>query len=578
MWLNGLIFQVAWEGLIDALIHPALLSYTGNDAKEDKCLQQTGTFKMENNEIQAKGFSKSLKLIMTPLQGIMSSKCDASVYTSCFNTWCYLLHKLDSSVNCSSVKKLVLQPVYEAVFQIGPDCKGLRVWNLCIDLLDDLILAKCRQVDNESFDMENHQLSVTTSIHGPLSGKCPWKEHPIKWLPWQLSQLDFHIEIIYSLIKQASKITLSHEKRTLACDASLRLFRSVLKGVQMELRKASTTYDDILLCLNTILRFIKYLCEENSKGSDRNDLHDIPLQHIEVAFEEIEPAVLGSPLYKVALDLKYIESQSTVDKTRHAEVSGVCCVTYMDMVSPVVYLTVLYYCVMAQSNLNTSSPDFILQAMWKYFKIMLCSYEPQESLVLTVGLLYKHTDPSCLRMWTAIAESLRDCVSDMKKISLFKLECNNSYFAICDLLSYPFIISCYHCKDFLSAKISGSLEESHVSLLRKLKLEQVTEVWKSLYGSLHTSQLKSFTANNFTEDLCNTLDGWLDKYTSMFESTNKLESSHLDLDQISFLGGIGTCILENFRSSKLSPNRNNGCSRDHKILSGKNSCLTMAIR
>ncbi|XP_062078133.1 uncharacterized protein LOC133782774 isoform X2 [Humulus lupulus] len=575
--------QVAWEGLIDALIEPGILPNTRNDAMEDKCFQQMGTSKIQNNEIQANGFSKSLKLIMTPLIGIMSSKSDASVYTSCFNTWCYLLHKLGSAVNCSLVKKLVLQPVCEAVFQIGPDHKSIWVWNLCINLVDDLILAKCRDANIESVDLECHHLSVTTSINGTLtSGKCPWNQYPIKWLPWELSQLEFHLKIIYSLINQASKITVSHENRTLAYDASLRVFRSVLKGVQIDLKKTSTTYDDILLCLNTILRFIKYLCEENSDGSDKNDLQIISLQLIEVVVEEIKPSVLGSPLYKVALDLKYIESESIVDvdKSRHAKASGMCSVTYMDMVSPVVYLTVLYFCVMAQSDLSTFSANFVLRAVQKYFKIMLSSYELQNNFVITIDLLYKHKGPSCVRMWAAIVESLKDYICDIENVSLFNLDYNNAYFATCDLLSYPFIICYCHQKDFMSAKISGTLEESFVSLQKKLKLEQVIEVWKSLYGSLRTSQLECFKANKFPEDLCNTLEEWLNSYTSIFESGNDVESCHMDLDidQISFYVGVVTCILESFQPSELIPNEKDGCSRDHKKSSGINSCLTMAIR
>ncbi|KAF4346088.1 hypothetical protein G4B88_030865 [Cannabis sativa] len=447
--------QVAWEGLIDALIHPGILPNTRNDATEDECFQQMGASKIQNNEIQANGFSKSLKLIMTPLIGIMSSKCDASVYTSCFNTWCYLLHKLGSAVNCSSVKKLVLQPVCEAVFQNGPDHKSISVWNLCINLIDDLILAKCRDANIEPADPECNHLSATTSINGPLtSGKCPWKQYPIKWLP---------------LINQASKITVSHENRTLTYDASLRVFRSVVKGVQIDFKKASTTYDDILLSLNTILRFMKYLYDENSDGSDKNDFQIISLQLIEIVLEEIKPSVLGSPLYKVPLDLKYIESQSIADT----------CKSFRDVLSNLYgygftgsYLTVLYFCVVAQSDLNTSNAKFFQQAMQKYFKIILSSYEPQDNFVITIDLLYKHKGPSCLRMWTAIAESLKDCICDVENPSLFNW-------------------------------LTG---ESLVAPQNKLELEQAVGVWKSLYGSLRTSQLECFKANKFPEDLCDTIE------------------------------------------------------------------------
>ncbi|XP_024017270.1 uncharacterized protein LOC112090262 [Morus notabilis] len=571
--------QVAWEGLIDALISPAILPYKRNASVENGCCERMGISKWENSDIQANGFSKSVKLIMKPLIGVMSSKCDASVHASCFNTWCNLLHKLDSFVNCSPVKQLVLEPIYEAVFQTGPDCKSIWLWNQCIDFLNASILAKCRDVNKETSGLESHHLSGTASITETFT-KCSWKRrYPIKWLQWELTHLDFHLKIIYILINQASKTSFSRDKRSLAYAASLRLFRSVSKGVQMELKKSSTTFDVILLGLTSILKFVKDLCEETSEGSDRDDLHGISLQLIEIVSEEIEPAMLGSPLYKMALDLKYIESQSVADETRNAKFLEMCSITYMDMVSPTVYLTVLYFYVMAQSNLNTSNADFMLKAIEKYFKILLLSYDPLENFIITVGLLFKLSGLSCLRMWSALAKGLKDCIGDIKNILSFTMDHRSACIATCNFLCYPFVICHLHWKDLISAKISGSLEDSHVPLQEKLELEQVIELWKSLYGSL----FECFITNKFSEYLCNMLDGWLNKYTSMFESANELEASHKDLhlDNISFYGSIVIFVLEKSKSSELRLDTNDchmSNTSEFKILSGMNSRLTLAIR
>lgn len=508
----------------------------------------------------------------------MSSKCDASVHVSCFNTWCYLLHELDLSVNCLSVKQLVLDPICEAVFQTGPDCKSIWLWNLCVNFLDVSMFAKCRDMDNESSDLESHHLSATASVNEIITtGNCSWKRYPIKWFPWKLSQLEFHLKVIYILINQASKTSLSHEKRSMVYDAFLRLFRSISKGVQMELKKSSTMYNDILLGLSTMLKFIKNLCEENSKGRDRSDMHGISLQLIEIVSEEIEPAILASPLYNIALDLKYIESPSVADETRRAHVLEMCPISYMDMVSPTVYLTALSFCVMAQSNLNNSNADFVLKAIEKYFKIMLSSNEPLENFIIIVGFFFKHTGPNCLRMWTAIAKCLRDSMCDVKNFSLFKMEHKSGYFATCDFLCYPFIICYLHQKDLMSARLSGSLEGSHVSLLGSLELEQVIELWKSVFDSLCTFEF--FPTTKFSDDLCTMLDGWLNKYTSMFESANDLESTlkDLDLDYISFYGEILICVLEKSKSSEPRQDENSHSS-EYRISSGVNSCLTLAIR
>lgn len=574
-----LIFQVAWEGLIDALIFPKKLPCKKNGMKEDEGTEQMGTYKCENNEIQENGFSKSIKLIMTPLIRIISSNCDASVRSSCFNTWCYLLHKLDSSVNSPSARKLVLQPFFEAVFQ-GLDSESIWLWNLCIDLLDDSILAKCFDVDYDSSNLVSQ--STRTSMHGPFtSGKYSWKLYPIKWLSWDLSQLDFHLKIICILIHQASKKTVHQENRLSAYDASLRLFRSVSKGVQLELKKLSTNYDDVTLCLNTILKFIKDLYEEKFEGSVRNDLQHICLKFVEVVSEEIEPAILGSPLYKVALDLKYIESLHIVKDIEHAKDLDMCFITYMDLVSPMVYLTALYFCLMVQSTMNMPETEFIPQAIQRYFKLMLSSYDPMENFVVTIGLLYKHTWPSCLRMWIAISEGLKDYVFDKMDVSLFKMEYNSSYFATCHLLSYPFFICYCHQKGSMLENVSSDCaKESYVTLKTKLDLEQVLEVWKQLYSSVCTPRFEYSSTNNFSEDLLNLLGGWLDKYSSMLECANDLELNHKDwdLDVISLYGGIVMYVLEQSQSSELSSDEKSKHCSGEKLPGGVISCMTLVIR
>ena len=113
---------------------------------------------------------------------------------------------------------------------------------------------------------------------------------------------------------QASIATVNHEYKSFACDAALRLFLSVLKGIRLELEKPSTNYNDIMLCLGIVLRFIKKICEDvSSEGSDSSDLHHTCLRFIDSVNKELQPATLESPLYKVSLDLKYIDEFQSVN-------------------------------------------------------------------------------------------------------------------------------------------------------------------------------------------------------------------------------------------------------------------------
>ncbi|XP_004288782.1 PREDICTED: uncharacterized protein LOC101314796 [Fragaria vesca subsp. vesca] len=362
--------QVAWEGLIDALIHPPmLLPYTTNAAKEDG-MQRKGTQEVNSGEILKTGTFKSVRLIMTPLIGIMLSNSDVSVHLACLNTWCYLLHKLDTSLNDSSMINFVVDPIFEAAFQLDPDGKSFWARDVCINLLDDFISAKCKPLDYDPRNQVSQQLSAQTSLNAPIiSDSCSWKQYPIKWLPWDLSMLDFHLKMIYSLILQSPKKTVCYDNRVPADEAPLRLFRAVLKGVELEFKRSSINYDDIMLCLNAILKFIRNICEEVSQdGCDRHGLYHISLQFIEAVTEEIEPTIIGSPLYKVALNIKYFENLQMVADIGY-ENSGVCSIGYMDMVSPMVYLSVLYFSVVVQSSLSTSKADYIRQGMQKYIRL-----------------------------------------------------------------------------------------------------------------------------------------------------------------------------------------------------------------
>lgn len=551
------ILQVAWEGLVDALIHPSMLTCKTNEAIENG-IQHVQTSGGNRCQILASGFSKRIKLIMTPLLGIILSKCDVSVYSSCLNTWCYLLHKLDISINHPSVIELVLEPIFEAVFRIGPDIKTIWLWNLCLDMLDNFLLEKCRSLDHETSSHLSHDSSVRTPTLGPsMFGKCSWKQHPIKWFPWSISQLDFFIKMINIIISHASIATTARENKSSACDAVLRIFRSLLKGVQMEFKSSSTIYNDIMLCLNTILRFIKKICEDvNADVSGNSELLHTSLQFLEAIIEELEPSILGSPLYKVNLDIRYIENLQLINDTRYEKYLHISTIAYMDMVSPLVYLIILDMCMVFISAYSIHRMELILQGLHKIFKFILFSYDPLEILGVAIGLLYKHVGYGYLQIWMVIAKGLKDCIDGVKDLSLMNMESgSNGYLSICHLLSYPFVV--YSCPE---QKLSP--EEFSVSAQRKLEFEHVIEVWKLLYGAFCASMFKQSTMNSLTEHLCSMLNGYIDQNISMIDcgcgSGTELDLNHndLDLDFLSLSGNVVTCVLKQIQTLAASSDGN----------------------
>ncbi|KAJ0091514.1 hypothetical protein Patl1_13891 [Pistacia atlantica] len=574
---------VAWEGLIDTLIHlPTLPCATNRDVENG--YQNLRTPRGNIHDIQENAVLKSVKLIMTPLIGIISSKCEVSVSSSCMNTWCYLLHKLDTCINRTSVIKLVLDPFLEAVFQNGPHGKNIWSWNLCLELLDDFILAKFKDVNCDTNGLVTDNLSARTSALGPsTSGKYYWKLYPIKWLPWDLSQVDFFINIISIITCHLSMEKVSCEDRNSACGAVLKIFRSVIKAVQMELKNLAIDYKDIMLCLNSILRFTAKICEDlSSEGKRSNGMHHASLSFIEAVIEELEPSILGSSLYKVAIDLKCIENQLSGNDIKHAKVLGMSFVTYMDMVSPVVYLMVIYIYELVGLTLNKPKMEFIMQKSHKFFKFLFSSCDPLEVLLATNGLLYEHTRYGRMQIWVAITEELKEWIDSVKDLSFLNKESDSTYcLAICHLLSYPFFI--YRCllPTSTPVEVRSSLEETPVSSERSLELELVIEVWKSLYASVSTSKIEYSTRSSFPEDLCSVINGCLDCSTSMLVSSTGVNSSNedLDLDLLCLSGDVVIFILEHITTSEISSRSaktelDGGC----KISGEINNILGLAAR
>ncbi|KAI8570688.1 hypothetical protein RHMOL_Rhmol01G0055200 [Rhododendron molle] len=559
---------VAWEGLIDALIQHGR-TCNGNDS---------GT--------EGQTLSKSIKLVMAPIIGIMSSRCDVSVYSSCLNTWCYLLHTLDSSVNSPSTIKTAWEPVFDAVFRVTPDSKSIWVWITCLDLLDDFILTKGGELEGELNNQVNYHLSDKIPTTGPpISSERPWKHYPIKWMPWDLNKLDFCFKIIQNLINGGPKVNIT-EVKCLVHDSALRIFRSVMKGVRCVFNNSSINYDEILLCLNKTFELLKLICESMiSENTDSNHLRLTTLQFVGAVIEEIEPSILGSPLYKVALDLKYFDHLNSANMTKHGEVTGVQFKVYMDMVSPIVYLLNLYFCGVFKSTFNAPGAEFIMQDACRYVKIVLSSYEPSEIVHAIMGLLYKHVGFDYLKVWVAISKGLIEYVDEVKDISLLTLGSDMSHcLALCQLLSYPFAVCSVHQEQLTIKQCTGIQESADVSIQshRQLELELVFDVWKSLYACVNrANRSENSTSNALADELALALNGCFDEDMKVLECGTKLNPSnnHQNKDLLFLYGNVVICVLED---SQMSAIRSTGSidtdDGDYKQSSGVDNLLRLTAR
>ncbi|KAK7292045.1 hypothetical protein RIF29_07677 [Crotalaria pallida] len=571
--------QVAWEGLIDALLHSPISAPEKNTPAEENFRQKQLSLGRNSFDVQSNGFCKSIKLIMTPLIGIMSSKCDVSVQSSCLNTWCYLLHKLDTSINEPSLIKMVLEPILKAIFQNGPDSKSIWLWNLGLDLLSDSISQKCNDVLYHSTDQLRHRISET----GPsLSGKCSWKQqHLIRWLPWDISQLEFYLSMIFVMIRQASGPSVTCDHRRLVYDATSKLFIHVLKGVKVDLDSPSTNYDGIMWCLNSLLTFMKKICEDlYSEGSENYDLCCTSIQYIDAMTKNLGPSILGSPLYKISLDLKYIGDMQSVDNEKHLKLPS-SCISYMDKVSPSVYLIALNFHMIVQLTMNSTQSDCNSEGMCEYFKFIFSSSDPLENLLTCIGFLFKHLHPIYLNVWITVAQALNYCLCDSNSKALQEAMSDSfGYSSICHLLIYP-IVAHSEVPRLTFSNDSASLEKYPLSPERKPRLELVIQTWKSLYGTLHASGFGCSTATSFSGDLCTLLSRCLDENAGMREGSTdfNLTCNDMDLIVLHVSGNFLICILEQIQATDVisEPDRSK-TGHDNKMLCGMKNCLKFAAR
>ncbi|KAL3824518.1 hypothetical protein ACJIZ3_020547 [Penstemon smallii] len=528
---------VAWEGLIDALIQPLVQASHINSALENDA-KVFRTSEGINGQTEADKHLKIFKLIMAPLIGIISSKCDVSVHASCLSTWSYLLHKLKDSVSCQSVIKIVWEPITEVIFRVGPDNKNIWLFNLCLDLLEALISGRNQGTTDKLYDQDTNQLSIKSTIGVRLaSGKFPLRHYPISFVPWKLRQLDFFLKMISILVNRESNATFTPECRRLADDAALRLFGSLMEAVQRAFRCDSISYDEVMQCLNTIFRFLGKICKYGSSEDDSNNCcPHISLKFLEVVTERLEPSILESPLYKVEFDLKYIKTLECHAEIRSATVPSICFMESEDRVLPVVYLNTLYFSVVVNSSLKESEYESLLQQMQGYLKFLLSSYCFQEVLHPFVSLLYKNTMSNCLRIWVVLANCINDCIDGEKAQSMLKSVTENiGHSLVLHLLSYPF----------------ASWSSSPINF----DIQIVVEVWKLLYVSIDQA-LKSVCGpvKSLSEDLCEILNKRINQITPAIGNGIELQlkENNYNIGLLLLYGSATAYVLEQLTLSMSS--------------------------
>ncbi|KAI4380464.1 hypothetical protein MLD38_006652 [Melastoma candidum] len=168
--------QVAWQGLVEAVIPPLL---TGKEKDMGKQTPDREKFTLDVGESRINGLLRILKLIMTPIVGIVSSQCNLAVRSACFDTWSILLHKLHTLVNHQAIRTVVLKPVFEVVFRKKEENVGNGSWDLCLDMLDHSMLPP----EGRRTTLASDNVILDSLEHVTFS-RSTWRQYPMKLLPF----------------------------------------------------------------------------------------------------------------------------------------------------------------------------------------------------------------------------------------------------------------------------------------------------------------------------------------------------------------------------------------------------------
>lgn len=288
--------QAAWESLIDALLPPQFTEIWINIIQN--VIKQTRPATAASPDVKIDGLLRRIKVLMTPIHGILSSECDLSVRLRCLLTWKYLLHKLDLSVNHPSVMATTFWQTLKVVFLKGLNDGNRHVWNTCIDLLDEFLLSKLT-VGETIPNGEGHSLfpvEQTDQSGCSSENNSPALDRHIKWLPWDIRNLSDQLNVVFSIILPEKFEIMTNECRSVTLDAGLKIYRSVLKGFQAEIKSIPECHEKVNIYITTISKFIKEVRETMASNDSANQYSDFSWVHIqftEATRDELEHSLLS---------------------------------------------------------------------------------------------------------------------------------------------------------------------------------------------------------------------------------------------------------------------------------------------
>ncbi|PNT76424.1 hypothetical protein BRADI_1g48030v3 [Brachypodium distachyon] len=519
--------MVAWRNLVDAFFVPQA---------SENMVQGTVISPIEPRA-HASSWLKRIRLIMMPLCGVLSRSHNIALSFSCLSTWHYLLYKLGDLINHLSILEAAFGPVLKIIFSIGLDNQNKTLWSFCINLFHDFISVRVRHMSSPQGYLcvpPNQNLLPQTCMHL----KALLDVHHIEWLPWDIATFDFQLEILGSIVNPELLQNMTVEVTATIMDSATQIFTLLLQGVRVEC-ESKVAHDNAKICITKVCKFVKkvfldLLGKQKSNGSAV--LVQFGLQFVKCCVDELGHSLLASGKYELCLDIEHIKEMQYAECSPKLFYPMVRPLSYMEMVSPVVYLTALSVSIVAQFTGELSDGHA------EQLALIFSSSDFSENFRAAVAFLYmqimRPVDSRLrikwLMVWNKVAKRLNEQI-----IFYLKLSCGASG----DDVLYQFL--CYPFLALLSPgrmstlRNAGNSSEECLPVTQDLEVELVIEVYRSLCTPNNGSDAAYMA---FLEHLFEYLVSMIDENMSVVQAN--LEYCSEKFKNITILSVLAKLVIE----------------------------------
>ncbi|CAL4922923.1 unnamed protein product [Urochloa decumbens] len=554
--------MVSWRNLVDAFFPSQATESVG---------QEIVIAPLEPRE-HASAQVKRTRLIMVPLCRILSRSRNIVLSSSCLSTWNYLLHRLGNFINHLSILEAAFGPILKIIFSLGINDQNKPLWSFCMHLFHDLSSSKSRHREDLCTPVNQNLVSQSC-----MNLKALLDVQHIKWLPWDIGCFHYQLDILGTILNPELFQDMIPEKMLIVMDSVTEIFRFLLRGVQIEFRE-KRSYEQVRLCITDVCKFVRTKLFLDHVGHHSGHkcaiLLEFGLQFVEVIVGELDHSLLNSENIKICLDIEHIKENQSAECIPKLSFPRIRPLSYMEMVSPAVYMTALSLSMVAQYTGELSHGDA------EKLALILSSSDILNSFHAVVAFMYmqimcpifNRQRLKWLLVWNKFAKHWNDnLVSYLRAFSG-----SSSYGVLYQFFCYPLFSFLYPG----GLSILWNAENgSCAPVTQDLEVELAIEV----YRSLCTSSCNSKTAcNDFFEGFCDYLVNIIDEHMSLFQAnldhcSEKFKSTAI----LSALGEVVIGLLHNdqilaYASQELNEanKKFTGCRQPNLLL----SCFNLVNR